>query len=378
MNGPLSDVRVVVLAGMGPTAFASMLLADYGADVIRVTRPVNRARLASTPADQAAEKYDLVNRGIRSVEIDLKDSAGIEAVLNLVRSADVFVEGYRPGVVERLGLDPSILLDENPALVYARLTGFGQDGPMSHVAGHDINYVAQSGVLSLLKKPGQPPSPPMNLLGDYAGGGALAALGVVSAVLHARSTGVGQVVDSSMVEGVAVMASKILGLSAGGFFPEEPGMNYLDGGAPYYNTYECADGRWVAVGAIEENFYQVFLDGLGVDTSDWPAQNDKEKWPLLKSLIGEVISMRTMDWWAEEYAGTDACVSPVLTPEEAATDEHNAYRGVYHQLEDVQHPVPSPRFSGTPARTPSTPSPDLTEIAEVLDEWSVARGLQYH
>jgi alpha-methylacyl-CoA racemase len=269
-----------------------------------------------------------------------------------------------------LGLGPSVLLSARPELVYARLTGFGQEGPLARAAGHDINYVAQSGALSLLGHPGEPPRPPINLLGDYAGGGAIAALGIVAAVLSSRRTAVGQVLDAAMIDGVALLTAKLLGLRAAGLFQGEPGTNYLDGGAPFYSTYRCADGRYLAVGALEETFYRAFLDGLGVDTGEWPDQLDREGWPRLRELIGGVLAARSRDDWTAVFAGTDACVTPVLEPEEAARDPHNAARGMFRPIGGVLHPEPSPRFSGTPARIPQAPAEHPVDLAELARAWA--------
>lgn len=369
--GPLRDVRVVVLAGMGPVPFASMLLADLGADVVRITRPPRRsARLLAQAAALGAE-HDLVNRGVRSVAVDLKSPEGIASVLDLASRADVFVEGFRPGVVERLGLGPDALQEHNPALVVARLTGYGQDGPLARAAGHDINYVAQSGALHALGRPGQAPMPPINLLGDYAGGGAMAALGVVSAVLAARSTGRGDVVDASMLDGVATLTTKIQGLRAAGLHSDEPGTNYLDGDAPFYGTYACADGRFLAVGALEADFYAEFVQRLGVDLTDWPAQDDTSQWPRLRELITAAVARRTLAEWTEVYEGTDACVTPVLTFDEAASHPHNAARQLYTEVDGALHPAPAPRFAVHGTRPPSTPpAQPEPDVATVLEMWS--------
>lgn len=367
--GPLSGVRVIALSGMGPTPFASMLLSDMGAEVVRVTRPENRARQSGTPADAMSAEHDIVNRGIESVALDLKDPAGLVSVLDLVACAEVFIEGFRPGVAERLGLGPEKLLAVRPNLVYARLTGYGQSGTLAREAGHDINYVAQSGALSALGRRGEAPHPPLNLLGDYAGGGALAAFGIVCAVLEARHSGAGQVVDSAMADGVAVLTSKIQGLRAAGLFSDETGTNFLDTGAPYYDSYRCADGKYLAVGAIEPNFYQEFISRLGVDASGWPAQEDRAAWPRLREVIGAAIEAKPRDEWAAVYAGSDACVTPVLTFEEAARHPHNAERGMYRRVAGVLHPAPSPRFSRTPARAPQAPSPRPLDLRDLLSSW---------
>lgn len=370
-GGPLAGLRVIVLAGMGPTPFASMLLADLGADVVRICRPPSRARTSLTPADAMVPEHDVVNRGVVSVALDLKDPAGMREAVDLVRRAEVFIEGFRPGVAERLGLGPDRLLAARPNLVYARLTGYGQSGPMAQQAGHDLNYLAQSGALSALGRAGEAPLAPINLLGDYAGGGAMAAFGIVSAVLEARTSGHGQVIDAAMADGVATLTSKIQGLRAAGLHRDEAGTNFLDGGAPYYDTYRCSDGKYLAVAAIEPHFYKEFISHLGVDTADWPAQEDQESWPQLRALIGTVLGRRSRDDWAAAYAGRDACVSPVLTFVEAAADPHNAERGMFVRVADVLHPAPSPRFSRTPARTPQAPSSELRHAQDVHARWNV-------
>lgn len=369
--GPLQGVRVVVLAGMGPVPFASMVLADLGADVLRVVRPVNRQARLLEQAAALGPEHDLVNRGVRSVAIDLKARGGVEEVLALCDVADVFMEGFRPGVVERLGLGPDVLLERRPGLVVARLTGYGQDGPLSHAAGHDINYVAQTGALYAFGTDDSAPRPPINILGDYAGGGLLAALGVVSAVLGSQNSGRGQVVDAAMIDGVALLTTKIQGLRAAGLFRDDPGSNYLDGAAPFYGTYRCADGRHLAVGALEGDFYAEFVARLDTDVSDWPAQNDRSSWPRLRELIGAAIATKTMAEWAEIYAGTDACVTPVLTFDEAAVDPHNRSRGLYSEIDGALHPAPAPRFGTSGVRGPESPTEvgGLT-VNEVLDQWA--------
>jgi alpha-methylacyl-CoA racemase len=368
--GPLSGVRVVSLAGMGPTPFAGMLLADMGADVVRVTRPPTRAGRALGQTEGMADEHDLANRGVESVAVDLKDPDGVESVLALAAVADVFVEGYRPGVAERLGLGPEQVHGRNPALVYARLTGYGQYGPLATTAGHDINYVAQSGALHAMARTGEPPRPPLNLLGDYAGGGLLAAFGIVSAVLEARTSGVGQVLDAAMVDGVALLTAKLQGLRAAGRYSDVPGTNYLDSGAPFYDTYRCACGGYIAVGALEPSFYDEFVSRLGVDTHDWPEQDDQLRWPELRDRIAGALARRTRDEWAEVYEGTDACVTPVWTFDEAAKHPHNVERDLYQSVAGVQHPSPAPRFDRTPARPPATPDPRTREVADVLAAWA--------
>lgn len=370
-TGPLAGLRVVALAGMGPIPFASMLLADMGADVVRVTRPASRRARALGQTAGLRPEHDLANRGVRTVALDLKSPAGVESVLRLAARAEVFVEGYRPGVTERLRLGPAELRARNPAIVYARLTGYGQSGPASQQAGHDINYVAQSGALHAMARVGEAPRPPINLLGDYAGGATTAAFGIVCAVLEARTSGVGQVLDAAMVDGVALLTAKIQGLRAAGRFSDEPGTNDLDSGAPFYDTYRCADGRYLAVGALEADFYREFVSRLGVEVADWPEQDDRARWPRLRQLIATALAARTRDEWAEVYRGTDACVTPVLTFEEAANHPHNAERAVYRRIDGVLHPGPAPRFSRTAPREPETPSSSTYQVGEVLASWSV-------
>ncbi|WP_409180709.1 CaiB/BaiF CoA transferase family protein [Amycolatopsis sp. VS8301801F10] len=372
-RGPLAGVRAVALAGMGPTPFTSMLLADLGAEVVRVARPAdNRGRALGQTEGMAAE-HDLANRGVDTVQADLKSADGVRAVRRLTEAADVFIEGYRPGVAERLGLGPEVLLARNPALVYARLTGYGQSGPLAQQAGHDINYVAQTGALHAMAREGEAPRPPINLLGDYAGGALVAAFGIVSALFETRASGRGQVLDAAMIDGVALLTAKLQGLRAAGRYSDEPGTNYLDSGAPFYDTYRCADGRYVAVGALEPDFYREFVSRLGVDSAEWPDQDDRAAWPRLRSLIAAAFAAKDRDEWARIYAGTDACVTPVLTFDEAAEHPHNAERAVFGRVGDVLHPRPAPRFSRTPAREPSAPDAAVLDLDRLLAAWTQPR-----
>ncbi|HEY9415015.1 carnitine dehydratase [Rhodococcus sp. SC4] len=370
MSGPLDGTRVLVLSGMGPVPYVSMLLADMGAHVVRVVRPTHRAARALAQTEGLREECDVANRGVETTALDLKDPRGVDTVLRLAAAAEVFIEGYRPGVAERLGLGPEVVLGHNPAIVYARLTGYGQSGPRAQEAGHDINYVAQSGALHALARHGERPRPPINLLGDYAGGGAIGAFGIVCALLEATKSGHGQVIDVAMVDGVALLTAKLQGLRAAGLFSDEPGTNWIDSGAPFYDTYRCADGRYLAVGALEPDFYQEFLAGLGVETAHWPDQGDRARWPHLWELIAAVIAGRTRDEWESIYAGTDACVSPVLSFDEAAEHPHNAERGLYQRVGGVLQPAPAPRLSRTPARTPSVPQTEQVAAAGLIDAWS--------
>jgi alpha-methylacyl-CoA racemase len=372
MTGPLAGVRVVVLAGMGPVPFTAMLLADMGAEVVRVTRPASRPARALGQVEGLREEHDLVNRGVVTVAVDLKDPDGVEQVLRLTSAADVFVEGYRPGVTERLSLGPEVVLRRNPAIVYARLTGYGQAGPLARAAGHDINYVAQSGALHAMAREGEAPRPPVNLLGDYAGGGMMAAFGIACALIEARASGRGQVVDAAMVDGVALLTAKLQGLRAAGLFSDQPGTNWLDSGAPFYDAYRCADGRYIAVGALEPDFYREFVSRLGVDVAGWPDQDDRAAWPRLRELIGAAVAARPQAEWTCIYEGTDACVTPVLTFDEAARHPHNAERGVFERIGGVLHPSPAPRFSRTPARSPAAPGSGPADVYQLIEAWCPA------
>ena len=368
-TGPLVGVRVLALAGMGPLPFASMLFADLGASVVRVARPPTRVGNVVARTEALRPEHDLVNRGVESVCIDLKDPAGTEQVLRLAARAHVFMEGFRPGVTERLGIGPDTLLAQNPALVYARFTGYGQSGPLAKTAGHDINYVAQTGVLHALAGPKTPPRPPLNLLGDYAGGASIGAFGVLAALWESRFSGRGQVVDAAMIDGVALLTAKIQGLRASGVFRDQPGTNWIDGGAPFYGVYECSDGRYLSVGALESAFYEAFRAGLGPGTDDWPDQADEGRWPELRDLIAARLAEHPLEEWVRRFEGTDACVAPVLTFDEAAAAPHSRARGLYNARGGVLHPSPAPRLSRTPPATPPPPVYKPVPVDDVLAAW---------
>ncbi|QYC41545.1 Succinyl-CoA:(R)-benzylsuccinate CoA-transferase subunit BbsF [Nonomuraea coxensis DSM 45129] len=364
--GPLTGVRVVELLGIGPGPFCGMVLADLGADVVRVERPVPAGRPAEAPA------ADILARGQRSVTADLKSAEGRSAVLGLVRAADVLIDPFRPGVTERLGLGPEDCLAANPRLVYGRMTGWGQEGPYAPRAGHDINYIALSGALSLCGNAGGPPVPPVNLLGDFGGGAMFLAVGVLAALLHARSTGEGQVVDAAMVDGSAAltaMTHQMLALGAWG----PRGTNVLDTGAPYYNVYRAADGGWVSVGAIEDPFYAELLDVLGLagDELATAGRHDRERWPDLQRLFAGVFATRTRAEWAEAFAGRDACFAPVWELAEAQAEPHLAQRGTYVREFGVTQPAPAPRFSRTPAAIGGPPPHPGQHTGEVFRDWGV-------
>lgn len=340
MEGPLAGIRVLELAGIGPAPFCGMVLADLGAEVRRIDRPGGHP--------DAWGRSTVLARGKRTEEVDLKCAAGVERVLELVEASDALVEGFRPGVAERLGLGPDECLARNPRLVYGRMTGWGQDGPNSQTAGHDINFLALSGVLHAIGRSGELPVPPINLLGDFGGGGMLLALGVVSALLASGRSGQGQVVDAAILDGAALLAAMIYGFLGEGSWRDEPGANLLDGGAPFYDTYECADGRYVAVGALEPAFYGALVERLGLAT-EMPAPGehlDRSCWPAIRVRLTAAFRARGRDEWAEFFAGSDCCVSPVLSLGEAPANPHNRARGVFRVRDGAVEPAPAPRFSG--------------------------------
>ncbi len=347
LAGPLEGVKILEMAGLGPAPFCAMMLADHGADVIRVDRPQRDGGV------RAFEHRDVLNRSRRGIALDLKSAAGVEVLRDLARGADGLIEGFRPGVMERLGLGPDVLLEDNPKLVYGRMTGWGQTGPLASTAGHDINYIAMSGVLDMLGRAGSKPTPPINLVGDFGGGGMLLAFGMVSAILQARSSGEGQVVDCSMLEGSALLSSMIWGFRAQGRWPGERGHNFLDTGAPFYEVYECADGRHVAIGALEPAFYAELLRGLGLaDDAAFDTQNDVSAWELMKVKLAAAFKTCPREHWCAVFAGTDACFAPVLTTAEAAAHPHNTARDSFIDVDGVAQPAPAPRWSKTPAATP--------------------------
>jgi alpha-methylacyl-CoA racemase len=346
-SGPLAGVRVVELGGIGPVPFAAMLLADLGSDVIAVRR------IGDTGVGNP-----VLDRGRRSIAVNLKDPRGVEVVRSLIAGSDAVIEGFRPGVAERLGFDPGELRRDNPALVFGRMTGYGQDGPLAQRAGHDIDYIALSGVLGAIGHAGDRPVPPLNLVGDFGGGGMLLAVGVLAAIINARATGRGQDVDAAMVDGAALLMAMVYGFHAAGAWTDERGANLLDTGAPFYDTYRCADGNFVAVGALEPQFFASLIDVLGVgDLVDIAQQHDRRTWPRVRTVLTETFARATRDEWAERFADTDACVAPVLGLAEAPRHAHNRSRGTFvTDAKGTVHPAPAPRFSGTPAGEPEPPA----------------------
>ncbi|MEU8559585.1 CaiB/BaiF CoA-transferase family protein [Streptomyces anthocyanicus] len=362
--GPLDGVRVLELAGIGPGPFAAMLLGDLGADVVRVDRPAP-GPLAGDPA------HDVTNRNKRSVLVDLKSSGGPETVRALAARADILVEGYRPGVAERLGVGPEECMAANPALVYGRMTGWGQRGPLAPRAGHDIGYIATAGALSMLGAPDGPPAVPANLLGDYAGGSLYLTTGVLAALLTARTTGRGQVVDAAIVDGTAHLTALFWGMLAAGTWREDRGTNLLDGGCPYYRVYETGDGGWMAVGALEPPFYTTFVTLLGLSGDALPDRSDPRNWPELQALFTARFKTASREEWTAVFEGTDACVAPVLSLREAADHPHLTGRGTYTEAHGVTQPAPAPRFSATPGTLRLPPAVPGAHTADVARDWDL-------
>ena len=357
--GPLAGIRIVLMGGIGPGPFAAMLLADLGADVLRIDRPEDSGRPGGP-----------LGRNQRSVALDLKSAAGTATALELLDKADALIEGFRPGVMERLGLGPDVVLARNPRLAYGRMTGWGQTGPLSQAAGHDLNYIALSGALHALGT-ADAPIVPLNLVGDFGGGSLYLAMGLLAALLQARSSGRGQVVDCAMTEGSASLMSLFYALRAAGRWGER-GSNLLDGAAPFYNPFRCADGRWVAVGAIEPAFYALLRSKLGLaDDPAFDAQNDRTQWPALKQRMAQIFATRSRDEWCALLEGSDACFAPVLDMDEAPLHPHNAARGSFVQVAGAWQPAPAPRFSDTPSPMPRAAGPLGADTASALRDWGI-------
>ncbi|NNC81544.1 MAG: CoA transferase [Acidimicrobiales bacterium] len=367
MSGPLAGVKVIELASIGPGPFCAMMLADMGAEVIRVDRAQS-----VRGGDPAAPPVDVLARGRKSIGVDLKHPDGVETVLQLIETADILIEGLRPGVTERLGIGPDDCLDRNPKLVYGRMTGWGQDGPMASQAGHDINYIALSGTLSMLGRNDTGPVPPINLVGDFGGGGMLLAFGLLAALTEARASSVGQVVDAAMVDGAATLAAMMHSFIAMGMWDGGRGGNMLDTGAHFYDVYETADAKWISLGGIEPQFYAEMLEKLEIDPDDLPAQHDRNQWPRAKSIIAERVAQRTRAEWDVTFTGSDACYAPVLEPAEAMAHPHNVARKTFISVAGVDQPAPAPRFSRTPSSTPTAPAHPGQHTDVVLKAWGFA------
>lgn len=359
MSGPLEGVRVIEMTGLGPAPFAGMMLADLGAEVICIDRPSAHA------PDAQAQRSNVLRRGKKSVVLDMKQPAAVQAVLKMIATADVLIEGFRPGVMERLGLGPDVCLAHHPALVFGRMTGWGQTGPLAHAAGHDINYIALSGALHAIG-PQDQPVVPLNLVGDFGAGGMMLMAGVMAGVIQARTSGRGQVVDAAMTDGSALLMSMIYGFMAEGNWQDARASNMLDGGAPFYGTYKCADGKWIAIGSIEPQFYALLVDKTGMQDVDLKAQRIKQTWPDMKRRFEQVFATRTRDQWCEIMQGTDVCFAPVMNMTEAASHPHNVSRKTFCKVDGVLQPSPAPRFSQTPAAIAHAPVASGTHTMEIL------------
>jgi alpha-methylacyl-CoA racemase len=371
IRGPLEGIKLVEISGIGPAPFAGMLFADLGADVVRVER-VN----AEGPGILNSGSWNFTHRNRPTVAVDLKRPEGVELVLRLTDAADAFIEGFRPGVMERLGIGPDDALARNPRLVYGRMTGYGQSGPMAQAAGHDINYIAIAGALGAIVRTGERPMFPLNLLGDFGGGGLLMAFGLLAALHHARGTGQGQVVDGAMVDGVALLTTAVHAMRAGGYWDRPAGQNILDSGAHFYEVYETADGGHVAVGALEPQFYAELLARIDVDPADAP-QNDQARWPELKELFASVFAARDTAEWAARLEGAETCATVVVALQDAHRHPHNAARGTFVEVDGHVQPAPAPRFSATPTAHPEPPERAVDLADDAFKSWGVsARDLR--
>jgi alpha-methylacyl-CoA racemase len=368
MSGPLTGLRVVEMAGIGPGPFCAMLLADLGAEVVRIRRP-GGSMFDTEP------RFDVTGRGCRSVELNLRESDAVTTALLLIEKAEVLIEGFRPGVMERLGLGPDVCLARKPNLVYGRMTGWGQDGPIARRAGHDINYIALTGALHAIGRADSPPPPPLNLVGDFGGGAMFLAFGIMAAVIEARASGKGQIVDAAMVDGAALLAAGRFAGRASGSQTNERGNNLVDGGAPFYDTYTCADGKFIALGAIEPQFYARFRELCQLTDPLFDEQMNKAKWPAQKARLTAMFSTRSRAAWVALLGGDDTCVAPVLDWDEAPADAHNVARGTFLTIDDVVQPAPAPRFSRTPAAIPRSARISGDDTREVLRGWGLAQPI---
>ncbi len=367
MAGPLTGIRILEIAGIGPGPFCAMMLADQGAEVIRIDRPISGVGGGGVSNISSDAKHDVLNRGRKSIAIDLKQPEGIALVLDMASKCDGLIEGFRPGVMERLGLRPEIIHRTNPKLVYGRMTGWGQEGPMAKAAGHDINYISTSGVLAHLARAGGQPTPPINLIGDFGGGGMLLAFGMVCALLEAKGSGKGQIIDAAMVDGAATLMMMMWGFKAMGMWRDTPGINLLDTGAHFYDTYETSDAKWISLGAIEPQFYAEFRARAGLaDDKDFDAQMSAADWPKLKTKLTAHFKTKTRDEWVALLEGSDACVAGILTMSEAVHHPHNIARKSFIEIGGIPQPAPAPRYSRTQNDTPTAPSAPGENSEEVL------------
>lgn len=370
MSGPLTGLRIIEMVGLGPCPFAAMMFADMGAEVIRIDRPPVPG--AANPFPMLGTKYDVMARGRRSLALDLKQPQDRAALLELVGKADALIEGFRPGVMERLGLGPDVCLQKNPRLVFGRMTGWGQHGPLAQVAGHDLNYIALSGMLHAMGRPDTPPAPPLNLVGDFGGGAMMLAFGVVCALLEAKTSGRGQVVDAAMVDGSALLGAMLYGFRAYGAWNDQRGSNMLDGGAHFYDTYACADGKFISIGAIEPQFYQLLLQHAGISDPAFQQQMHTPAWPELKQKLATIFGGKTRAEWCAIMEGTDICFAPVLDMAEAPQHPHNLARQNFVEIAGVTQPAPAPRFSRSVPDVPQPPAQPGQHSQDILRDWGVA------
>jgi len=373
MAGPLKGIRVVEMVGLGPCPFAAMMLADMGAEVIRVDRKAVPGAASSYPFN--GNRFEVMARGRRSLALDLKQPEATEAMLKLLEGADALIEGFRPGVMERLGLGPDLCFKHNPKLVYGRVTGWGQAGPLAKAAGHDLNYIAMSGLLHAIGPADRPPPPPLSLVGDFGGGGMLFAFGVACALLEARGSGKGQVIDAAMLDGSTLLGALNYGARAQGFWIDRREANFIDGGAHFYNAYECADGKYISVAAVEPQFYRLLLELSGISDPDFDHQNDREKWPQLKAKIAAVFKTKSRQAWCDLMEGSDVCFAPVLDMAEAPNHPHNRQRGLFIELDGVTQPAPAPRFSRTVPEVSAPPATPGQHSQAILKDWNVPAEL---
>ncbi len=363
MAGPLTGLKVIEMVGLGPGPFCSMMLADMGAEVVRIDRPGR--------GDAAMARFDVLARGRRSVALDLKKPGGAEVVLELIEQADVLIEGFRPGVMEKMGLGPEVCLQRRPSLVYGRMTGWGQSGPLAGAAGHDLNYIALTGALHGTGRADVPPAPPLNLVGDFGGGAMMLAFGILAAVYESQRSGQGQVIDAAMTDGAALLAAMMYGMKAAGRWSNQREANLLDGGAHFYDTYACADGKYISIGSIEPQFYAELRQRCGLDDPAFDSQLDPRCWPELKEKLAALFKTRSRDQWCELLENTDVCFAPVLNWDEAREHPHNQARGTFIEVDGVPQPAPAPRFSRTPAGIPAAPRARGQDTEAVLGDWGL-------
>lgn len=367
MQSVLSGLKVLELAAVGPVPFAGMILSDMGAEITRIDR-------MPTSSTESSAYSGVENRGRKSIALDLKKPEAVELLLKLIERADVLIEGFRPGVMERLGVGPEVCRARNERLIYGRMTGWGQTGPLANAAGHDINYIALTGALHAMGCDDRPPEPPLNLVGDYGGGGMMLLIGVLAALYERQRSGRGQVIDAAMTDGVAVLMAPIYSLLAQGLWKDKRASNQLDGAAHYYGAYECADGKFVTIGPIEARFYRLLIERCGVDAAQWPEQLDSEAWPILKARLAQTFKTRTRAEWADLLEGTDVCFAPVLSMSEAPRHDHNRARGTFIEIDGAPHPAPAPRFGRTPSRVAERIAVEGEDTASVLADAGFSDG----